>query len=189
METDQLLELLQHGNQLKQTARAGWVQRGVPQAENVAAHSYGVIYAALLLAELIDQPLDLAAVLIMATLHDLPEGLTTDIPTPAWRFLPKGSKEAAERAALATIFHETPFRDRFSAFWEQMRAGESPEARLVHDADKLDQFLQAYLYEQQTGNRRLDEFWISPYRFHFRPAQAVYDELCRRRERPSLTAG
>lgn len=189
METDQLLELLQHGNQLKRTARTGWVQRGVAQAENVAAHSYGVIYSALVLAQLIEEPLDLAAVLAMATLHDLPEGLTTDIPTPAWRFLPEGAKEVAERAAMAAILDKSAAGDAFLAWWEQLRSGETAEARLVHDADKLDQFLQAYLYEQQTGNRQLGEFWLKPHRFHYPAAQAVYDELRRRRDRLSLTAG
>ncbi len=95
MDVDDKLALLLHGNQLKRTARTGWVQRGVPLPENVAAHTFGVVYAALLLAEWVERPVDLAAVLAMAALHDLPEGLTTDIPTPAWRFLPSGSKTAA----------------------------------------------------------------------------------------------
>lgn len=189
MDIDETLALLLHGNQLKRTARTGWVQRGVPQPENVAAHSYGVIYATLVLADLIDEPLDLAAVLAMAALHDLPEGLTTDIPTPAWRFLPDGAKETAERAAMGAILGRSPVRERFMTLWEQMRANETAEARLVHDADKLDQFLQAYLYEEQTGNRQLGEFWASPYRFHYYPAQAIYDELRRRRDRRSLTGG
>ena len=38
-----MLELLLHGNQLKRTARTGWVQRGVPLPENVAAHTFGVV--------------------------------------------------------------------------------------------------------------------------------------------------
>ncbi|MCZ7670255.1 MAG: hypothetical protein M5U34_25360 [Chloroflexi bacterium] len=39
MDTTAVLKLLLHGNQLKRTPRTGWVQRGVPNAENVAAHS------------------------------------------------------------------------------------------------------------------------------------------------------
>ena len=42
--------------QLKQMPRTGWVQQGVPGAENVAAHSYGVVLTALTLAELVDEP-------------------------------------------------------------------------------------------------------------------------------------
>ena len=172
-----------HGNQLKRTARAGWVQRGVPLPENVAAHTFGVVYAALLLAELVELPVDLAAVLAMAALHDLPEGLTTDIPTPAWRFLPTGAKTAAERRAMETIAGETAAGGRLLALWEEFLLNESAEARLVHDADKLDQYLQAYVYEQQTGNRQLEEFWVVAHEFYYPQAQAVYDGLRARRVR------
>ena len=63
MDVDRLLELLLHGNQLKRTARTGWVQRGVPLPENVAAHTFGVVYATLLLADLVEQPIDMACLL------------------------------------------------------------------------------------------------------------------------------
>lgn len=177
MDTNVFLTLLLHGNQLKRTARTGWGQRGVAAPENVAAHSYGVVFAALLLAESVAEPLDLAAVLAMAALHDLPEGLTTDIPTPAWRFLPDGAKAAAELQAMEQIVDGAPSASRLMAWWEQLRKNETPEARLVHDADKLDTYLQAYVYERQTGNRQLVEFWARPHRFYYSQAQALYDLL------------
>ncbi len=182
MDAGLLLKMLQHGNQLKRTARTGWGQRGVPLPENVAAHSFGVVYAALLLCEVVDRPIDRAAVLAMATLHDLPEGLTTDIPTPAWRFLPAGAKASAEHQAMEQIVAGTPVAARFMDWWEELRRNETAEAQLVHDADKLDQYLQAFVYERQTGNRQLAEFWITPHRFHLPEAQAVYDSLRRERE-------
>ncbi len=181
MDVSRILELLMHGNQLKRTTRTGWAQRGVPLPENVAAHSYGVIYTALVLAELVEPQPDLAAALAMAALHDLPEGLTTDIPTPAWRFLPTGAKTEAEQRAMTTIVGDAPFGPRLLNWWETLRLNETPEARLVHDADKLDQYLQAYVYERQTGNRQLEEFWVVAHRFHYPQAQAIYDELRARR--------
>lgn len=177
MNTNSLLTLLLHGNQLKRTARTGWGQRGVPAPENVAAHSYGVVFAALLLAESMAEPLNLAAVLVMAALHDLPEGLTTDIPVPAWRFLPDGAKAAAELQAMEQIVGDAPIAARLMGWWEQLQRNETPEARLVHDADKIDTYLQAYIYERQTGNRQLEEFWSRPYRFYCSQAQAIYDLL------------
>lgn len=181
MNSDSLLTLLLHGNQLKRTARTGWGQRGVPEPEDVAAHSYGVVFAALLLAESVAEPLDLAAVLAMAALHDLPEGLTTDIPTPAWLFLPDGAKAAAEWQAMEQIVGDAPVAPRLMYWWEELRRNETAEAQLVHDADKIDTYLQAYVYERQTGNRQLEEFWTRPHRFHFAEAQALYDLLCRLR--------
>lgn len=181
MDVSRALEMLLHGNQLKRTARTGWAQRGVPLPENVAAHSFGVVYTTLLLAGLIEQPVDLAAALAMAALHDLPEALTTDIPAPAWRFLPDGVKSGAERQAMTLIAGEGPVGARWLAWWETMRLNESTEAQLVHDADRLDLYLQAHIYEQHTGNRQLEEFWRVAHRFFFPQAQAIYDELRRRR--------
>ena len=117
MEAERLLAMLMHGNQLKRTARTGWGQRGVPAPESVAAHSYGAIYTALLLAELIDPAPDLAAVLAMATPHDLPEGLTTDIPAPAWRWFPEGAKASAERQDMQEICGDATFGCRLLGLW------------------------------------------------------------------------
>jgi putative hydrolase of HD superfamily len=187
MDTGRQLEILMHGNQLKRTARTGWGQRGVPRPESVAAHSFGVVYTALLLAGWVDAPLDLAAVLAMATLHDLPEGLTTDIPPRAWRFLPPGAKPAAEQRAMEQIIGDTPGGARLLAWWRELTRNETAEAQLVHDADKLETHLQAVVYEQQTGNRQLEEFWANPQRFHFPQVQALYEELRRGRGAPITT--
>ena len=181
MDVTAVLNLLTHGNQLKRTARTGWVQRGVPNPENVAAHSYGVVFTALVLVQLIDEPVDVNRVLAIAALHDLPEGLTTDIPTPAWRYLPEGIKMQVERGAMSEILAGMPFAPDFMALWEELHTAETAAARLVHDADKLDMFLQAVIYEEQTSSRHLAEFWQRPHQVHFPPAQAIYDELRSRR--------
>ncbi len=181
MDVSRALEMLLHGNQLKRTARTGWAQRGVPSPENVAAHSFGVVYTTLLLAELVERPIDLATALALAALHDLPEALTTDIPTPVWRFLPSCSKTDAERQAMTQIAGEGTVGARWLAWWEEMRLNESAEAQLVHDADRLDLYLQAHVYELHTGNRQLEEFWRVVHHFFYPQAQAIYDELRRRR--------
>lgn len=187
MDVTAVLNLLTHGNQLKRTGRTGWVQRGVPNSEDVAAHSYGVVFTALVLAQIVDEPVDLGRVLAMAALHDLPEGLTTDIPTPAWRYLPGDIKTQVERGAMNEILDDVPFAADFMALWEELHAAETAVARLVHDADKLDMFLQAVIYEEQTGNRQLSVFWKRPYQFHFPQAQALYDELRSRRQGDKVT--
>lgn len=188
MEIDAILNLLHHDNQLKRTARTGWVQRGVADAENVAAHSHGVAFAALLLAELLAPriPLDRGRLLALAVLHDLPESLTTDIPAPAWAYLPAGIKRDVEHGALQTMLADAPFAPAWLALFEELHDGRTAEARLVHDADKIDMYLQAVVYEEQTGNRQLAEFWRQPHTFHFPEAQALYDWL--RQTRPA-TAG
>ena len=177
MPKSEVLRLLVHGNQLKRTTRTGWVQRGIAGVEDVAAHSYGVAYTALILTQVVQQPLDLEKVLVMALLHDLPEGVTTDIPTTAWKFLPVGIKTDVERGAMVEIFGGTSFEIALMKQWEELHGQETLEAQLVHDADKLEMYVQALIYEQQTGNRQLEEFWVTPHEFFFLEAQSVYEEL------------
>jgi len=181
MDVTAVLNTLLHGNQLKRTTRTGWAQRGVPNAENVAAHSFGVVFVALVLAQLVEEELDLGRLLAIAALHDLPEALTTDIPTPAWRYLPPGIKTEVERGAMQEMLGETVFAPTFMDLWEELHAAQTPEAKLVHDADKLDMFLQALVYEKQTGNVYLEEFWERPYTFNYPQAQAIYDKLLTQR--------
>ncbi|GAB4273053.1 MAG: HD family hydrolase [Candidatus Promineifilaceae bacterium] len=181
-ETETILLTLMHGNQLKRTVRTGWVQRGIANPENVAAHSFGVVYAVLALAQLVTEPIVLEKALAMAALHDLPEGLTTDIPTPAWRYLPQGIKTQVERSAMQEMLAGTPFEPWWMMLWEELHMAETAESRLVHDADKLDMFIQAYMYEKQTGNLQLAEFWAKPHVFYYPEVQTIYDALRTMRE-------
>jgi putative hydrolase of HD superfamily len=153
----------------------------VPNAENVAAHSFGVVFVALVLAQVVEETLDLGRLLAIAALHDLPEALTTDIPTPAWRYLPPGIKTEVERGALQEMLDETEFAPAFMNLWEELHADQTPEARLVHDADRLEMYLQAMVYEKQTGNMYLEEFWERPYTFNYPQAQAIYDKIVTQR--------
>lgn len=176
LDTTAVLTHLLHANQLKRTTRTGWAMRGIPNAEDVAAHSFGVVYAAMVLAQLIPEPPDMGRLLAMAALHDLPEALTTDIPQPAVRYLPPNSKLTIERNALHEILDGVAFAPQFQEMWEELHAKETAVARLIDDADKLDLFLQAYIYEQH-GHPQLAEFWTVPHTFYFPQAQALYDQL------------
>jgi putative hydrolases of HD superfamily len=177
MDTASVVHTLLQANQLKRTTRTGWVQRGVSGAEHVAGHSYGVAFTTFVLARLLDEPVDLGRALSLAILHDLPEALTGDVPTPAWRLLPEGAKLAAERAALQQILGDLPMAGDWLALWLELEQADSVEAKLVLDADRLDLYLQALVYEQQSGNQRLAEFWQRPATFHFEPSRQIYDFL------------
>jgi putative hydrolase of HD superfamily len=177
MAKSEILRLLMQSNQLKRTSRTGWVQRGVPQAENVAAHTNGVAFTALVLAKLISSPLQREKLLIMALIHDLPETITTDIPTGSWRFFPPGTKADVERRAMMEVLGGSVLEAELMPFWEEMQRQETAEAKLVHDADKLEMYVQAFVYERETGNQFLEEFWLNPRHFFFAESQAVYDEL------------
>lgn len=180
------LDLLLAGNQLKRTSRTGWVMRGVPNSEDVAAHSYGVAWTAMLLANQItletEQSFETGRLLSMALIHDLAEGRTTDIPTPALRFLPAGSKPGIERGAMREITDGHLQSDQLMSLWEEMNGRKTAESKLVHDADKVEMYLQAWQYEQQYGNQQLKEFWKKSHQFHFDLCQSIYAEIRTMRE-------
>jgi len=181
MNIETTLNTLIHGIQLKQTARTGWGQRGVPDAESVAGHSYGVAFIVIILAPNLDETVDLASALSMAVLHDLPEALTGDIPSPVWRMMPDKSKPQTEEWALRQILGDVSAADELLALWRELKEAQTVEARLVHDADKIDLYLQALIYEQQSGNQRLSEFWRNPADFYFAQSREIYEALQRRR--------
>jgi 5'-deoxynucleotidase YfbR-like HD superfamily hydrolase len=183
MTCSDLLSLLLHGNQLKRTTRTGWGQRGITNAESVAAHSFGTTFIALMLAEVIEEPLDVQAVLTMAILHDLPEALTSDIPAPAWKLMPANVKPDVEESIMRMMLGELSFKHHLLAHWDQLEQNDTAEARLVHECDKLDMYLQALMYEEQTGNRQLVEFWEKEPEFTFVETRALYEELSNLRQR------
>jgi putative hydrolase of HD superfamily len=157
--TDRLLALMLRANSLKTIPRAGWAARGIPAPESVADHSFGTTLVALLLLERITEPLDRARVLAMAILHDLPECEIGDLTTAAVRHLPAGAKTAAEASALAELLAGLPFAESWRAIWQEYVDQDTPEARLVRDADRLEMLLQALVYERTTGHCGLNEFW------------------------------
>jgi 5'-deoxynucleotidase YfbR-like HD superfamily hydrolase len=75
------------------------------------------------------------------------------------------------------MLDDLPFKEKFLICWEELQKNETAESRLVHDCDKLDMYLQALMYEQQTGNLRLNEFWERENRFEFEETQAVFNEI------------
>ena len=180
-----LLDVALSATQLKRVPRSGWQMRGAPlggQAENVAAHSYGVVFLTMLLLDLDPRPLDKLAALRLATIHDLAESLVGDLPAPLSRFLPTEYKHAAERAAMEAIVADFPLAAEYLASWEAYNEGATDEARLVKEADRLDMMLQAFHYEQ-AGQRNLDDFWesVTLASFETEAARALFGELLARR--------
>lgn len=156
---DSLLALLMNANQLKRVPRTGWVMRGVSDAESVADHTFGVTFIALILAQLVERPVDVIKLLTIALLHDLPEAVLSDIPSPALQYLSPSAKSNAESEVLCEMLAGTGQARRWQQWWAEYEEQCGLEAQLVRDADRLDMLVQASAYEQTTGNRCLSEFW------------------------------
>ena len=150
---------------LKSLERTGWMLRGIAQgAESVADHSYGVVVAAMLLADEVAArgvEVDAERVLRMAVLHDWAEARVGDMPRTATEYFGTEARKRAERAAFADIV--APLRagesaEKYGALHDEYEERESLESRLVKAADVIDLLVQTLSFER-AGARGLDEFW------------------------------
>ena len=149
---------------LKRLERTGWTLRGLaPGAESVAAHSFGVALAAMMLADqLIERGtrVDVERLLRMALLHDWAEARTGDMPRTGGEYFGADARRQAERAAFDDIVRG--LGERIEALYGELHTDyehrASLEARLVKAADIIDLLVQALAFER-AGVRGLDEFW------------------------------
>lgn len=154
---------------LKALPRAGWVQRGVPQPESVAAHSWGVAW---LVLTLLPPELSRERALTYAVLHDLPEVRVGDL-TPA-DGVPAHDKAAREAAAMQAMCARQP---HLIAAWSAYEAQGDPEARFVRELDRLDMALQALVYAQ-AGHPGMGDFVASAGRVVAHPAlRPILDDI------------
>lgn len=193
MALTEILDLALEIDRLEALPRMGWLMRGVRQPESVAAHAYGVACWAMLLADRLGG-VETLKVLRMALLHELGEIKLTDIPKVGEQYLPAGAKEEAERRIAAELL--APLADwgeEYAALFAEYQAGQSPEARLVRAADKLQMMAKALRYEQ-SGYREIEEFWAFPGNFadqNLPEVRALFAELRARHQRdvPCSAAG
>lgn len=148
---------------LKRLDRTGWTLRGLPNGtESVAAHSFGVSVAAMLLADEIQArgtAINVEKVMRMALLHDLAETRVGDMPKTAVSYFGSEARRKAEIAAFADVIAATGLaKDHYQSLYEEYEARESLEARIVKAADVVDLLVQAWALEQ-GGARGLEEFW------------------------------
>lgn len=129
--------LFEEALRLKEIVRAGWVRAGIGTPESVADHSWGMALLGLVLCP---DDLDRERVLALAIVHDLAEVRVGDI-TPDE--MPREVKRDRERIAAAALLREHP---RLWALWEDYEQARSPEAKFVHELDKLEMGLQALRY-------------------------------------------
>lgn len=147
-------------SQLKQLYRQGWLRRGIrpEQCESVAEHTFGVALLTLILVDSYFPELDREKALRMALLHDLGEVYAGDL-TPADR-VPSGEKRRRERSSVVRVLGALDRGEEYIALWEEYERGDTPEARLIRQVDRLEMGLQAYVYEVQDG-ADLSEFYAS----------------------------
>lgn len=131
---------------LKTIPRSGWQKKlGIKRPESVADHAYGVAAIAMILSD--SKRLNSAKVLKMAILHDLAESITGDL-TPEDG--PKSKKTKLENLAMKKILStlEPKIKNQYHTIWMEYQKNQTPEAKLLHQVDKLEMALQANIYKK-----------------------------------------
>ena len=149
---DRYAKLLFESALLKRIQRTGYAYLGTG-GENVASHSFGVIFCAWILSEICEKNLDKEKIFKMALIHDLAETRIGD-----FNAVNKIYNKADERKALEDAFSKTPIKEEVLFLWEEYRNLENLEAKLVHDADIIDLIIQ--LKEQKDLNNPYADKWI-----------------------------
>lgn len=181
-----ILQLFETIHPLDRVSRAGYVLRGVPDPESVAAHSHFVAVMTLLFVEEHRELFDAEKALAIALTHDLCEARLMDIPMPVVDARFAEFKDGVEQEITEELFRGFP--DKFARNHQDFLDAGSPEARLVRGLDKAQMMIKIVMYERE-GRGRLEEFWTNPKNFADYGIQAVselFDAICAEagRDRP-----
>jgi putative hydrolase of HD superfamily len=150
---EQQITFLRELDKLKQVYRQSPLMDN-SRKENSAEHSWHVALAALVLAPLADEAIDVNRVIKMLLLHDIVEIDAGD--TFAYDPVRRLDQEAREQVAADRLFGLLPAEQaaEFRALWDEFDARLSAEARFAHAVDRLLPVLHNYA----TGGGT----WIPP---------------------------
>jgi putative hydrolase of HD superfamily len=130
---------------LKNLPRTGWQLLGIPLPESVAEHSFRVALTGMILAAL--DGADVGRTAALCVLHDAHETRIGDVPSVGRAYVSTAAPEAvtAHQAAGMPDSAAKALMDLTAEY----EANETPEARLAHDADKIETLTQAIEYQAQ----------------------------------------
>ncbi|MEV1328122.1 HD domain-containing protein [Micromonospora costi] len=151
---------------LKRASRTGWWFAGVKHPESIAEHSFRTALIGMMLAAM--EGADPARVSMLCVLHDTQETRITDIPHIGRRYLTAAPNAAVTADQVAAC--PPPVAEVITAAVAEYEAGETREAVVARDADKLECLVQAVEYRHQG----IDDVqrWIDSSRAALRTASA-----------------
>ena len=171
------LDFFSEVGKLKEVPREGWHIYKVDKPETVSDHAYRVAMMALHYCK--ENTLRCIG---MALVHDLPEVITGDIAVRAIekdQVMTYSEKEEKETAAAQELFASQP---EMLLLWQEYQENKTPEAKFVHDLDKVEMVLQAWEY--QSTNRtteNLEEFFqTSESRIQTEKGKELWNEIRQR---------
>jgi putative hydrolase of HD superfamily len=131
---------------LSNTPRSGLWFLGTGK-QSVAEHLLRTAYIAYALAYFYPK-IDRSKVVLMALMHDLGEGRTSD-----HNYVHQKYGRLSESSAIADMAATVPFGPEIHALYAEEQARLTPEARLVKDADQLE-WIATLRHEEVKGNKK-----------------------------------
>ncbi|MFH1036684.1 MAG: HD domain-containing protein [Patescibacteria group bacterium] len=179
----ELLDFFIEVGKLKRMPRRGWVINQIKNPESIAEHIFRAALMGWLMGE--GKGLNIEKLLKMALIHDLCEVYAGDT-TPYDAIIPKSKKKLRELMKTWPRFtpaekkkkvHEKHVREEKSLkkltlklppkirkeimdLWEEYECGVSKEGRFFRQADRMENFLQAYEYWEKYKNPPLGPWWL-----------------------------
>ena len=143
--------------------------------ENSAEHSWHLALMAMVLAEYIDEPVDVGRTIRLVLVHDIIEIDAGD--TFAYDLSGYADKAEREERAAGRIFGLLPGDQaaEFRALWDEFEAGRTAEARFANALDRLMPLLHNYLNE--GGVWRENGIGADKVRQRMAPVEQVSAEL------------
>ena len=181
---NRVLQLFATIHPLDQVKRAGFVLRGVPEPESVAAHSHFLAVLTLLVCDQYPEDFNREKALTIALTHDLCEAHLMDIPMPVADAHLKEAKDAAEQAITEQLFEG--FDASYAQYYQEFLDASSPEAKLVRGLDKVQMMLKIVMYQREQKGR-LEEFWANPKNFNdfgLEQTSKLFDAICASADKP-----
>jgi len=145
-----IVNFLFEAGMLKRTPRSGWQFLG-SGGESVADHVFRTTMIAWALSRL-DGSVNAERMVGMALVHDLPEARTGDLNYMNQKYVQVDEARASEDLAKSL-----PFGAELEELLAEFREEQTPESKLVHDADQLELLLS--LKEQlDIGNPQAEDW-------------------------------
>ena len=130
---------------LKRVPRSGWLLLGVPKPETIAEHSFRVGIIGMALAAL--EGADVGRTSALCLLHDAHETRIGDVPSVGRAYVTTAAPEAVSSHQTAGMPDSAA--KAFQELTAEFEAGQTIEAQVARDADKLETLLQAVEYQAQ----------------------------------------
>lgn len=140
---------------LKRVPRSGWYVAGVHSPESVAEHSFRVGWIAYFLAR--EEGADPARAMMMGLAHDIHEARIGDHHKMAKGYL---DVKAIEPRVFGDQVDRLPQKEELIALHDEFLAGETVEAKVALDADRLECAFQGLEYDSE-GHPTCRRFYVN----------------------------